>query len=201
MRWLNKYYKGFNRLWLAFGVFWIIGCGEGYNILYPGAPIVSIQESAVIWVEPQILGFMDATDPETNTVVPIPIFGEGDFGFGQVHIDYLLSLKEPLPYDIEVSLAVSGKSNTLQGVTGVIDVPISHSIEKGALVSGKRLLINRFDDLDVKRNEPIEGAASVELIGKLRIQTVTVSIEPWDAIGDDAYNVGSPSTFTVNRIE
>ena len=108
VRWIVR---GFRLILLLVGALVIIGCGEGGRDLYPGAPVVSIKEISVDWVEPQIIGSVDVV--RDGRQVQIPIFAEGELG--QVRIHYLLSVLEPLPYDIKVKLALSGRSETRNG--------------------------------------------------------------------------------------
>lgn len=179
---------------LVFGALLIIGCSEG-DILYPGAPTVSIKKISVDWLEPQIIGF-DYRFWEGKQV-QVPIYGViGPWGMVQIH--YSLEVQEPLPYDIEVKLLISGRSKTQNGWTGIIDDYRNHSIEAGRRVSGKKLILTEFDRFDQEK-DALQGDERERIKNNLRFQTVEISIEPWPGIGSAAYNIGSPATLTVNR--
>ena len=184
----NKTHRGIRLILLGIAALVIIGCTsedksvfpkspELEKILYPGAPIISIHKTSVDWeYEP----------------------ARYEHHVGGIEILYRLEAKEPLPYDIEVKLKVDGRSETENGWTGIIDRFSIHEIKKGALVSGKPMTFQFYSRVEPDRNGT-QGEEPDAWRNNLRMQTVTVSIAPWDAIGDDAYNVGSPSTFTVTR--
>ena len=64
MRWLNKYHKGFNRLWLVFS---IIGgvAGVGLNALMGGYRIVSYDN--FLWHSRQVIIMPKGVYPESQT--------------------------------------------------------------------------------------------------------------------------------------
>ena len=105
---------------------------------------------------------------------------------------------------MKVRLKVQGRTNTVEGWTGIIDSTRSHKMLKGTAFSGKELTFSFFSEYEKTKdaapadsvyiNHPIQ-----RVLNKLWVQTLNVSIQPWDAIGNDAYNVGSPRTLTVNR--
>ena len=185
----NKIYRGFRLILLGVGSLVIIGCTktdqsvspespELEKIAYPGAPIVSIQKTSV--------------DLE---YVPPPSYSDR---IGQIKILYRLEVQEPPPYDIEVKLKVDGRSETVDGWTGIIDFFRRHTIKKDTLYSGKQMTFDYYNRLEPDPNG-VQGKEPEKNWKTPRMQTVTVKIEPWDAIGDDAYNVGSPRSFTVKR--
>ena len=153
------------------------------KIQYLGAPIVSIKQTSVDWE------YKVSRNPPRA---------------GRIKVLYRLETEKPLPYDMKVRLKVQGRTNTVEGWTGIIDSTRSHKMLKDTAFSGKELTFGRFSEYEKAKDAAPADSVHIyrpipRVLNKLWVQTLTVSIEPWDAIGDDAYNVGSPRTFTVNR--
>ena len=189
----NKIYRGFRLIVLGLSALVIIGCTENNQsvsqqspelekIAYPGAPIVSIQQTSVDW---------EYVPPPSNSGLRDRV--------GQIEILYRLEVQEPPPYAIKVRLKVDGRSETVDGWTGIIDFFTSHTIKKDSLFSGKEMTFYDYTRVEPDPNGVQGKEPERNWKKKPRMQTVTVKIEPWNAIGDAAYNVGSPRSFTVKR--
>ena len=161
--------------------------GSSLNIEYPGAPIISIKISEVTWHE------------------------------RGVNLLYRFEANEPLPYDIEVNTqgelfyqsAKDGKvvpgpltlhehkhKYSLRDANGYVqerwreDAGHVHMIKDrtvlGVELAGKHI-IERI----------IEGNRIVSSSIEFYIKSLTISIVPWEGIGDAPYNVGNSSSITI----
>ena len=177
-----------------------MGCGTDSNdagvhalssVQYPGAPIITLKKTD--W------------DPNYLCVAAI-LCGR---------LQYRLEAKEPLPYDIEVKLAIRGTSKRVEGqiyeILGIkhshsedapysrrhkhwADLGIHHQMREGRSVLGATV-----DETNIfYRDIPRELVGTVpSLVGHL--DAFTLSIVAWEGIGDAPYNVGIPHTITVKR--
>jgi hypothetical protein len=215
---------------LAIGVLALVRCGadempEIGNALspvqYPGAPVITLKKTSLT---------------------------KDDFDWMILH--YRLEANDPLPFDIDVQLAVRGKSrrqkvnrygvdlqersyeiwglghsHKLYSVNSLprkdhdplrdgeiphlplADILIDQSYRDGQDVyhshfggihhqiqSGRSLFGAEIHAQNIKYNMGYGISSSV-----VHLDSLTLSIVPWNGIGDAPYNVGSPHTITVKR--
>ena len=138
------------RVLLVVAALMIIGCAEGVvqkeELLYPGAPIVSIKQT--------------------------------DFNSDTGYLKYRLEVQEPLPYNIKVKLEQT------QDPTKEAKEKIDHVFLKP-----------QFPVIRMQMGRSVDGNRVYVRKGT----SLTVSILPWEGLGDAPYNVGSPHTLTVKR--
>ena len=153
-----------------------LGCGEHSTdvgdisrVKYSGASIVSLHKTSVDW------------EYEGSRY---------SLRVGRIKILYRLSVLEPLLYDIEVRLKVEGRSKTVDGWTGIIDDIWTPDMKEGSLFWGEAMTFRFFDDYEKEKNAPESsyyvGEPPSRIKNNLWLETVTISIEPWDALGEGA---------------
>ena len=176
-----------------------VGCGAGdtfSNIQYPNAPVISIKQTKIIW------------------------YDKGLF------LQYRLEATEPLPYDVEIKLSVSGTSQSADGQVHLIwglqhfhgekrdwhihenDYHLLMRAETSVLGSSLKSVEEspevRWADAvvavyDLHPGDYYERAYYDKLDRPLHVDSISLKIVPWDGFGDDAYNVGKPHSLVVKR--
>ena len=152
------------------------------NIEYPGAPIISIKISEVTWHE------------------------KG------VDLLYRFEANEPLPYDIEVN--TQGELFYQSAKDGkVAPGPLtlhSHKHENNGRSWSHSGHVHMFKDRTVLGVELAgkhiieritEGNRIVSSSLEFYIKSLTISIVPWEGIGDAPYNVGNSLSITITLPE
>ena len=152
------------------------------NIAYPGAPIISIKISEVTWHEKGM------------------------------NLLYRFEANEPLPYDIEVNtqgelLYQSAKDGEV--APGPLTLH-SHKHENNGRSWSHSGHVHMFKDrtilgLKLAGDHPIEriteGNRIVSSSIEFYIKSLTISIVPWEGIGDAPYNVGNSSSIAITLPE
>ena len=152
------------------------------NIEYPGAPIISIKISEVTWHE------------------------------RGMNLLYRFEANEPLPYDIEVD--TEGKLFYQSAKDGTVTPgPLTlheHKHENSGRSWSHSGHVHMFKDRTVLGVELagkhiiekiVEGNTIVSSSLEFYIKSLTISIAPWEGIGDAPYNVGNPSSITITLPE
>ena len=171
----------------------LVGCGADdtfSNIQYPNAPIISIKQTKLTWHDKGLL------------------------------FQYRLEAKEPLPYDIEVKIAVNGTSQSADGQVHAIwglqhlhegqDWHIHENDYHLLMRSGTSTLGTALNSLEVGRwivvvavynlsPEEYRDSVANNQDPPLYVNSINLKIAPWSGFGDAAYNVGHPHTLMVKR--
>ena len=109
---------------------------------------------------------------------PIVSIRKTDFNSDTGYLKYRLEVQEPLPYNIVVKLEQT-----------------QHATKEDKEKISDTLLEPAFPVIRMQMGRSVDG----NLVYVRNYTSLTVSILPWDGLGDAPYNVGSPNSLTVKR--